>query len=197
MIIDILSSNYLTMNKDQLFINEEMRNLYNNLVAIPKRGYKDAKLLPPYKIRKYEAWEKEYLGTTDIENSKFSARLSILNQIFHSTFYTRTSISCSFIIMYKYNDTKSNFGKILDFFEHNSKIYASIIKFEVQSNGFQTNQHMLNFKNDNILEDFFFVKIRESQNTIIDVTNIIAKAIEIKVNGKIFLTYIQDDDEHD
>lgn len=56
---------------------------------------------------------------------------------------------------------------------------------------------MLNFKNDNILEDFFFVKIRESQNTIIDVTNIIAKAIEIKVNGKIFLTYIQDDDEHD
>ena len=54
MIIDILSSNYLTINKDKLFINEEMKILYNDLVRIHKREYKDAQLLPPYRIRKYE-----------------------------------------------------------------------------------------------------------------------------------------------
>ena len=197
MIIDILSSNYLTINKDELFINEVMNILYNDLVRIHKREYKDAQLLPPYRIRKYEGWEKEYLGTTDVESSMFAERLSIFNQIFHSTFYTRTSISCSFLIMYKSKDSIYNFGKILDFFKHNSRIYASIINFDVQPNDFQTNHHMFNFKNNSTLNFFFFIKIRESKNEIIDVYNIIAKAIEINVNEKIYLTYIQEDDEHD
>lgn len=76
-----------------IYSNEDMKILYHDLVRIHKRGYKDAQLLPLYRIKKYEGWEKQCLGITDVENSKlFAERLNIFNQKFHLTFYKRTSI---------------------------------------------------------------------------------------------------------
>ena len=72
----------------------------------------------------------------------------------------------------------------------------SIINFDVQRTDFQTNHHMFNFKNNSTLKNLFFIKIRESRNEIINVYNI-AKAIEINIKEKNYLTYIQEDDEHD
>ena len=65
------------------------------------------------------------------------------------------------------------------------------------SNDFQSVNHMFDFKNASTLNEFFFLKIDELTKIIIGVENIIANAIEININEKTYITYMQEDDEHD
>lgn len=185
------------IKNDNLFTNEEIKTFYKDLIKIRKRGNITGNLLSPFRSRKYEKWEREYLDIADNENSKFAARLSINNKIFHSLFYKKTSTSCSYIIMFKFHDSNPNFGKVLEYFEYKSKYYASVLKFNVMSNDFQSVNHMFDFKNASTLNEFFFLKIDELTKIIIGVENIIANAIEININEKTYITYMQEDDEHD
>ena len=65
----ILSTNNLMIKNDTLFINEEIKTFYKDLIKIRKRGNITGNLLSPFRSRKYEKWEREYLDIADIENS--------------------------------------------------------------------------------------------------------------------------------
>ena len=56
---------------------------------------------------------------------------------------------------------------------------------------------MFDFKNASTLNEICFLKIDELTKIIIGVENIIANTIEINKNEKTYITYMQEDDEHD